>query len=204
MSDIRVAFPKPCDEPWDKMEAQGCHRRCDVCDQTIFDLEKLTIDEAEALLARGTDACVRARIGPDGNVALEESANGSNRALKATLGAAASLALAACATTASDSVETPRFTLEGSLDSWRSKELLFLEGAGRRYKVRTRDDQSFRFENVEAGTYRLSAKSFCGEKEEIGTFSVYEGDLDVGKVFYEDHCVITVGKIERAVPPSHG
>ncbi|NQX94390.1 MAG: hypothetical protein HRT64_05645 [Erythrobacter sp.] len=59
MSEIRVSSPAPCDQPWNEMEVQGCHRRCEACDKTIFDLAKLAADEVEALLDSEPEACVR-------------------------------------------------------------------------------------------------------------------------------------------------
>ncbi len=202
MSDTHVSFPKPCDQDWDRMEQRGQHRRCEACEQTIFDLEKLTFEEAQALLNGATEACVRAKVAPDGSVALAKSARGEHRAFKAAIGAAASLAVAACAGLGGDKV-SPRFTVEGSVEPWQRSDQLVLEGEGRRYKTRAKNDSSFQFTNLKPGTYRLTAMGYCGEPKDLGEFVLKVDDVDIGKVEYQEDCII-VGQITREDPKPLG
>ena len=201
-SDIRVTFPKPCDQPWEGMEEQGCHRRCEACDKTIFDLEKLTPDEVEALLDRKEEACVRARVTPDGSVATAKGTSSNTRAIKASLGAAATLALAACSTIGGSNV-SPRFTIEGEVERWQRNDTLVLEGEGRRYKSRAKTDASFRFANLKPGTYTLTATGYCGDPKVLGEFTLSEDDVDIGKVNYREDCII-VGVFQRVEAHSNG
>ena len=57
---------EPCAEDWDAMTGDGHRRHCGTCDRDVFDLSRLTADEAEALLATG--ACVRFYRRADGTV----------------------------------------------------------------------------------------------------------------------------------------
>jgi hypothetical protein len=202
MSDIRVSFPKPCDQQWDDMASEGCHRRCAQCDQTIFDLEKLTCEEAEALLANGVDACVRAKVAADGTVSLAKSRDSQNRAMKVALGTVATLALASCSSVGGSNV-SPRFTVSGSVKQYQTYARLTLEGEGRRYKTRAKRDSSFRFSNLKPGTYRLSVTGYCGSRTEMGEFTLTEDDLSVGQIEWQETCII-VGKLERENPTSLG
>lgn len=201
-NDIDVSFPKPCEQPWDEMEVQGCHRRCAACDKTIFDLETLTPSEVEALLDREEEACVRARVTPDGTVATAKGASGHERAIKASFGAAATFALAACSTIGGSDV-SPRFTIEGEVERWQRSDTLVLEGEGRRYKTRAKNDASFRFANLKPGTYTLTATGYCGDPKVLGEFTLSEGDVDTGKVDYQQDCII-VGVFQRVESSSNG
>ncbi len=66
MRDLRVSFPKLCDEKWETMTPVGCARVCGRCDKPVHDLSRCTLLETEALLRRNPDTCVRARIDGDG------------------------------------------------------------------------------------------------------------------------------------------
>ena len=52
MPDLRVSFPKPCEEKWEAMTPAGRARVCARCDKAVHDLASYTLDEAEALLRR--------------------------------------------------------------------------------------------------------------------------------------------------------
>lgn len=202
MTMTEVSFPKPCDQAWEDMEQQGCHRRCEACDQTIFDLEKLTADEAQALLDGPSKVCVRAKVSPDGAVKLAKGAKNDNRMFKTALGASASLAVAACSSAGGSNV-SPRLTVAGSVQPWQMSDELVLEGEGRRYISRAKLDASFQFTNLKPGTYTLTATGYCGQTKQLGQFTLTEDDVDVGKVEYQQDCII-VGKIERVDPPAQG
>lgn len=190
------------------MAPQGCHRRCETCDTVIFDLEKLSVDEVEALFDPQTEICVRARVSPDGHVATAPAtrtapgAGRDTRAVKASFGAAATLALAACSTIGGSNV-SPRYTVEGSVERWQRNDTLVLEGQGRRYTTRAKADASFRFTNLRPGTYRLSATGYCGEAKDLGEVSLTGDDLDMGKVDYRQDCII-VGVMKREEPALKG
>ena len=47
MGDLRVSFPKPCDEKWQAMTPEGRARVCGRCDKAVHDLSLYSIDEAE-------------------------------------------------------------------------------------------------------------------------------------------------------------
>lgn len=95
MPDLRVSFPRPCDEPWEKMAPAGCDRICARCDTVIHDLSQLDVDQAEALLRGDAKACVRATIGADGAVLLKPDRGGAVRRM--VMVAATAGLLAACA-----------------------------------------------------------------------------------------------------------
>src|ERR1044072_10021004 len=95
MREVRVSFPRPCDEKWEQMTPPGCDRICARCDKVIHDLSKFDVDEAEALLRNNPNACVRAQINGDGEIALRPARSG--RARKMVIAIAATAALFAVA-----------------------------------------------------------------------------------------------------------
>src|SRR6185369_252274 len=98
MQDVRVSFPRPCSEKWDEMSPSGCNRHCDRCDKIIHDLERLTLDEAEALLRSESEVCVRAKLDAEGAIQLKASRKPRvGRLVAASIGM---LAMAAPATAA--------------------------------------------------------------------------------------------------------
>jgi len=202
MSDIRVSFPRPCDQPWEEMEDRGCNRHCVACDQTIFDLEKLTVDDAEALLDGESEACVRARVGFDGLVAVAKGEGRESRVIKAALGVAATLALAACATP-QGKADPPGLSVSGTVKPFDRHSKLELVGGGRTYKIKPRKDLTFRFVGLEPGSYTLSMRDDCGRYSKVSEVSLEKNSVQMGEVFNRHGC-ITVGKMERAAPPSLG
>ncbi len=46
MRDLRVSFPKPCDERWEAMAPEGRARLCARCDTVVHDLSQFEPDEA--------------------------------------------------------------------------------------------------------------------------------------------------------------
>lgn len=84
---------EPCAEDWDAMTGEGHRRHCGTCDRDVFDLSRLTADEAEALLATG--ACVRFYRRADGTVTTKDCT--PDRLAAARAAARRSLKIAAAA-----------------------------------------------------------------------------------------------------------
>jgi hypothetical protein len=95
MPDLRVSFPKPCDETWEAMTPSGCDRVCARCDHVVHDLSQYTLAEAEALLGANPGSCVRAQIGADGAVALKPGRGGKAGRMMIAVAATAGLLAAA-------------------------------------------------------------------------------------------------------------
>ena len=76
------------------MTPSGCDRVRGRCDKVIHDLSHYALDEAEALLRRFPDTCLRARIGADGVVALRPGRRGNARRMVIAAAATAGLLMA--------------------------------------------------------------------------------------------------------------
>lgn len=50
---------EPCHENWAAMEDRGARRFCDACVKEVHDLSMLTEEEAQEMMARGGDICIR-------------------------------------------------------------------------------------------------------------------------------------------------
>lgn len=61
---MKLAIPKPCEEPWSAMEQRADGRFCQRCQHTVVDLSRMTRRQAEARLAKeaGDYLCVRLAI----------------------------------------------------------------------------------------------------------------------------------------------
>lgn len=161
MSDLRVSVPKPCDEPWEKMAPAGCDRICARCDKVIHDLSNYELDEAEALLRRGSETCVRVRIGADGAVALKPGRSMRRMMVAAAASAGLAASVAGCVQpdrrdgsisgrVSSFGLEGGRVTMTGPNGEWRSQRLK----PGGRYE----------FTRLRPGTYKLTFNADCAEK----------------------------------------
>jgi hypothetical protein len=189
MKDFIVSLPNPCGEKWENMSSRGCNRHCDTCDKTIYDLAKLTIGEAEALLDGEGEVCVRAHIASDGAVKLADSAN-ANRRMRALVGASLSLIVAAC----QHSV-TPLYVLSGTAVAGTRIEVT--GDTGTRKSVRSGPDGRFAVRNLRAGTYALKSRSWCsGDESTVEGIQISKDDVNVGTVDSEDRCII-VGVLVR-------
>ncbi len=203
MSEIEVEFPKPCDENWDDMTPAGCHRHCASCEKVIHDLEKMTGEEARALLDSDEDACVRAKIGADGAVVVSDT--GRTRAPRlrtAAVGTVAGLALAACSTTPIGSV-TPRYTLSGNLDGYWGETQVRLVGQGVTKTKTVRRDGEYQFGNLKPGSYRLHVEGHCIDDKFVD-ISLTEDDVTVEPITPEEGwggCII-IGVMQRSDPPA--
>lgn len=162
MRDLRVSFPKPCDEPWDTMAPAGCDRVCARCDKVIYDLAHYSIDEAEALMRRDPDTCVRARIGENGVVALKPSPNARIRRTMIAMCASAGLLMTGTPVGAKD--VRPTGAIAGKLTYFQFKTTVVATGAdGRAYRSRVRGDGKYAIKHLPAGEYTLTFSPSCGE-----------------------------------------
>ena len=201
MADIKVSFPEPCTEAWEGMTPVGCHRHCAVCDRQIHDLAATTFEEAEALLAQVPSPCVRARVAPDGTIALAASPSRvrTGHRLVASLSATMTLATAACQTPLE--AVSPRFEISGETYSWYSSQhtrLIAADGSSRRPSLSK--DSLFRFANLRPGTYTLSYADVCGQIHLGQPVTVTDKDIDVGTFQWEEECII-VGVMVRDGDP---
>lgn len=191
MSDIKVSFPSPCSEPWEGMAPAGCHRHCASCDKVIHNLEAMTVEDVEGLVASGEEVCVRARVAADGTVALAQGPGRGRRRLVATVGA--TMALAACQTPMVGPV-TPRYQVTAEPVGWldtSSLRLVAQDGTVHR-PGRTKDGR-YRFGNLKAGTYTPTIESYCSDTVFAEPIEVSDTDIDAGKLRFNDgqnDCII--------------
>ena len=197
MKDFRVSFPKPCDEPWDKMSPRGCNRHCAACDKVIHNLSAMTIEEAEALLRVDPEPCVRARIGRDGLVETKKS-RGARR-MAVAVGSSLSLATAACQT----ADFPPRASIVGKLQDSAVDVRITARGKdGSKRSTKAKSDGSFELKGLHYGVYSLTITDLCGEKTKIERFIVRESMVDAGKIEWKDDCIIIGAMV--ANPESRG
>ena len=188
MPDLRVRFPKPCDERWEAMTPSGCDRVCARCDHVVHDLAEYTLDEAEALLRASPGSCVRARIGPDGAVALKPGRAGKARRMM--IAAAATAGLLAASAPAYARQERPAGAISGQVESYGNRVRVIATGPdGRTYRVRTRRDGRFMIRHLPAGTYRLSFEA-CEDYQPVENVVVRDAETQVPNVRSEGQCVI--------------
>ncbi len=209
MKDIEVQFPKPCDEPWEDMTASGCNRHCAKCGQVIHDLAKMTGEDAGALLKDGGDVCVRAKIGTDGLVQLADSGKSGARKLRnAAVGATASLALAACATSRSPEYGfwvldvSPASTVAGELSSSDTGSKVVLAGNGQTFSNQSNQPERYEFTDVAPGFYRLEIGEPVGycDNQRVALVEVGEKQTFISRVEWRDNCIV-VGKMTPVNPP---
>ena len=177
MKELEVSLPGPCGENWDSMSPRGCNRHCAACDTVIHDLSEMTLEEAERLISASENACVRARIAPDGTVAVKHGQ--STRRIKAVVGGSLALAVAACQTTS----VTPLYEITGAVSYGTRVDLLDHRGVVKSMKASYGGE--FRFDNLHAGTYTLRTYNGCSDDPEnrvegiaLGPDDGHLGDLD--------------------------
>jgi hypothetical protein len=160
MSDLRISFPDPCGESWDAMQPSGCDRICATCSETVHDLTKLTVDEAEALLREPGKHCVRAQVGPDGALNLKPGPSGRSRRMLVAVSASVGLFASACETV--PSTAAPTGAIVGTVVPYSMvTSVRAVSDDGRVRRARVRADGSYRFERLPYGTYALSFIGMC-------------------------------------------
>lgn len=195
MSDLRISFPNPCGESWDAMQPSGCDRICATCSETVHDLAKLTVQEAEALLREPGKHCVRAQVGPDDALGLRPDPSGRSRRMLVAVSASVGLFASACETVPSAAGPTGAIVgTVGRFSSVTSVRAVSDDGRGRQTKVRA--DGSYRLERLPYGTYSLRFIGSCGtwDGERI---TVREGEHSVEAPADMPECIIIgMAKVE--------
>jgi hypothetical protein len=160
MNDLRVSFPKPCTEQWDDMRPNGCNRHCARCDHIIHDLSRLTLDEAEALLASNDRVCVRAEVASDGVVKLK--AGGNRRRIVAAIGTSVGLLTATSPAFAADG--KPRGAIKGEvLGSCSAGSVIASAADGRVYRAKIGINGRYKVKRLPDGSYEVKVENFSPE-----------------------------------------
>lgn len=167
MSDLRISFPNPCGESWDAMQPSGCDRICATCSETVHDLAKLTVQEAEALLREPGKHCVRAQVGADGALSLRPGPSGRSRRMLVAVSASVGLFASACETV--PSAAEPTGAIVGTVGRFSTvTSVRAVSDDGRRRQTKVGADGSYRFERLPYGTYSLrfigSCETWDGER----------------------------------------
>jgi hypothetical protein len=193
MRDLRVSFPKPCDERWEEMAPEGRARLCARCDKVVHDLSQFEPRAAEALLRRDPDACVRARIGADGAVELKPARGGGARRMVVAAAATAGLLTAAAPAFAKPGV--PGGAIAGRVDAFGDRvRVTATSPSGQTFRTKVKGNGRFRIKGVPAGTYTLTFAPECGEKWTVESVVVGTGETLVPKSSNEGGC-ITFGMV---------
>jgi hypothetical protein len=178
MPDLRVSFPKPCNEKWDAMTPSGCDRVCARCDHVVHDLAKYTFAEAEALLRANPGSCVRARIGADGAVALKPGRG--DKARRMVIAAAATVGLLTASAPAHARGPRPSGAISGTVENYGNRVRVTARGEdGRRFRTRVDRDGRFRIRNLPAGTYQVTMVPACGDTATVENVVVREGETSL-------------------------
>ncbi len=160
MNDLRVSFPKPCTEQWNEMRPDGCNRHCARCDHLIHDLSRLTLDEAEALVASNDKVCVRAEVASDGVVKLK--AGGNRRRIVAVIGTSVGLMTAASPVFAADG--KPRGAIKGEvLGSCSAGSVIATATDGRVYRAKIGINGRYKVKRLPDGSYEVKVETFPPE-----------------------------------------
>ncbi|RYG86864.1 MAG: carboxypeptidase regulatory-like domain-containing protein [Alphaproteobacteria bacterium] len=197
MADLRVSFPTPCDEKWEGMTPLGCNRVCAQCDKIIHDLSQYELEEAEALLRRDPETCVRARIDADGAIVLKR---GSVRRMVIAAGASAGLLASQPAFAGQD---RPKGVITGKAFSFGYHTKVIATGPnGEIYRTKVKERGGYTFRHLPPGTYALTFVPDCGDGWTIKEVVVGDGQVIVPQSPDEGGCII-VGKmlIDDSVSP---
>ena len=189
MRDLRVSFPRPCDEGWEAMAPAGRGRLCARCDKAVHDLSQYEPGEAEALLRRNPGACVRARIGADGAVALKPAQGGGARRIAIAVAATAGLLTAGAPVLAKE--DRPGGAIAGKIAPFAFGGRVTATGPdGRTFRAKVRSNGRFRIRGVPAGTYSLSVAPDCGETWTVENVVVGTGETIVSDSQDRGGCII--------------
>jgi len=189
MPDLWVSFPRPCDERWEAMAPAGCDRVCARCDKVIHDLSRLELGEAEALLRRNPDTCVRASIGADGTVALKPGRRA--RARRMVIAAAATAGLLTAPAPAFARQGRPAGVIAGRVAFCSfNMRVTATDAGGQTFRARVRNDGRFRIKHLPAGTYRLTFESRGQEDQTFENVVVRDGEISWPNVDNGSQCVV--------------
>ena len=188
MPDLRVSFPKPCDEKWEAMTPADRARVCARCDKQVHDLSLHTLDETEALLRDDPEPCVRARIGVDGAVVLRRSPRGDVRRM--VIAAAAGAGLLTAGAPAFAKKDRPPGVIAGTFDSFGIPTRISATSTnGRTFRAKVKRNGSFTIRHLPSGTYSLTFIPDCGERVTVENVVVDAGDTMLPKVENEAGCI---------------
>lgn len=190
MSDVRIAFPNPCDEHWETMTPTGCHRTCAKCDKVIHDLSQYDVIGVEKLLRDEPESCVRARIDAFGVVATKPERGASVRRLVAVVGASAGLLISppllAQERRAAGAIAGTAEIFPGSKTTVVAKD----EG-GNLYRAKVGSNGRYKIKNVPAGTYTVEFYSECGASWVVKDVIVRDEKVNVaGEPSDDERCII--------------
>ena len=189
MPDLRVSFPKPCDERWEVMTPADRARVCARCDKHVHDLSLHTLEEAKALLRGDPEPCVRARIGADGAVAVKPSRRGDTRRM--VIAAAATAGLLAASAPAYAKKDRPPGAIAGNIDTFGTRTRIKATSTnGRTFRAKVKRDGSFRIMHLPSGTYSLTFIPDCGDRLTVENVEVGAGETVLPKVESEVGCII--------------
>lgn len=188
MPDLRVSFPKPCDETWEAMTPTGCDRVCARCDHVVHDLAEYTLDEAEALLRGNPGSCVRGRIAADSAVALKPGRGGKKRRM--VVAAAAMAGLLTTATPALARQERSGGVISGTVEAGYRVRVVATAADGRTYRARADRNGRYRIRHLPAGTYRISVEASCDEYKTVENVVVADTETSAPAVQSESQCIV--------------
>lgn len=189
MPDLRVSFPKPCDEKWEKMTPADRARVCARCDKAVHDLASYTLDEAEALVRRYSEVCVRAQVQADGSVALKPSRRGEVGRM--VIAAAASAGLLAASAPAMAKKEGPPGAIAGKvIYPWYRTRVVATAADGQSFQAKVKRNGSYRIDDLPDGTYSLEFRPDCGDKWKVDNVVVGGGETVVPDTRSEASCII--------------
>ncbi len=171
-----IVHANPCSEDWDAMPGDEWTRRCDKCDQNVFNLSAMTAREAEALLERHEGkVCTKLYRRPDGSVLTQRCPSGIRKGLLriGRWAAAAGFAIPALAhdgmSCSRGQVKITRSAVPGELSELRGIVADLIGGVipGTEVSLSQRDGSqrtavtdptgSFEIQGIRAGVYDLSA-----------------------------------------------
>jgi hypothetical protein len=188
MRDLRVSFPKPCDERWEAMAPVGCARICAQCDKAVHDLSKYELEDVEELLRRDAEICVRASIDADGMVALKPGRRDSSRRMVLAVAAMAGLLTAQPALAGGD---RPQGAVAGRVEAFGLRmRVIATDGSGRTFGARVRRDGRYRIGHLPAGTYTLTFVPDCGESWTVENIIVGAGETIVPDPQHPGGCIV--------------
>ena len=189
MSDLRVSFPKPCDESWEAMTPADRARICARCDTPVHDLASYSLEEAEALLRDDPHTCVRARVRSDGSVALRPSRRGDARRMM--IAVAASAGLLAAGTPAMAKKDHPPGIIAGKVENpWYRTRVVATGANGQTFRTKVKRNGSFRINHLPGGTYSLEFRPDCGSIWTIDNVVVGAGETVVPQTRDDNECIM--------------